>query len=145
MFETFEQLTNLSNHYILCGVGRTGSHIVERLVELRAPFVAIEKNTATLTHLQEVMAEKGHYLHCINGDATEDETLEEAGIRQARGLITALDDDKENLCVILTARSLNPNIYIVQQLFALDQGILDSLILANKEERSSPRQTIKRR
>lgn len=113
VFETFEQLTNLKNHYILCGVGRTGSHIVERFVELQTPFVAVEKNAATLTQLQEIMAEKGRYLHCINADATEDETLEEAGIRQAKGLITALDDDKENLFVILTARALNPNVYIV--------------------------------
>jgi len=108
-----KQIAKLEDHYILCGAGRTGSHIIERFSETDIPFVVIEQNLAVLKNAQECVKEQGKRFLYINEDATEDETLEQAGITKAKGLIAALNDDKDNLFVILTARSLNPTIRIV--------------------------------
>ncbi len=107
-----ERIAGLENHYILCGAGRTGSHIAWRFFETQTPFVVIEQNIAVLHNLQESLETNQELLY-ITMDATEDEALEQAGISRAKGLITALDDDKDNLFVVLTARSLNPTIRIV--------------------------------
>jgi voltage-gated potassium channel len=108
-----DQIAKLKNHYILCGAGRTGVHIIERFFETQTPFVVIDQSMAVLKDLQENLAETSGELLYIIDDATEDETLEQAGILQAKGLITALEDDKDNLFVTLTARALNPDVRIV--------------------------------
>jgi len=110
------KIKTVKNHYILCGAGRTGAHIIEKFLETETPFVIIEQDQDIIDDLTETFGEKGKELLSLCGDATEDELLEQAGISQARGLITALDDDKDNLFVILTARSLNAAIRIVARI-----------------------------
>jgi voltage-gated potassium channel len=107
------QIDRLIGHYILCGAGRTGFYIFREFLYRRLPCVVIDQDPAALTSLQEQI--KGHTenLLYIEGDATEDETLEAAGIQRAKGLIIAMDDDKDNLFVILAARSLNPDLRII--------------------------------
>jgi voltage-gated potassium channel len=105
-----ERLAALKDHYILCGAGDTGIYVAAEFQRRQAPLVVIEQNPQTIKHLQQKL---GDTLLCLQGDATEDEMLELAGIGRARGLVTALNEDKDNVFAILTARSLNPRLRIV--------------------------------
>lgn len=100
----------LHDHIILCGAGKTGKHIIEELVKTETPFVIIERDLAHIAALER----HGEILY-IQGDSTETETLVKARIELARGLITTLPSDKDNLFVILTARELNPRLRIVSR------------------------------
>jgi voltage-gated potassium channel len=106
-----KSIAKLSNHIILCGAGRTGLHIAEELARARIPFVVIEQDKEAL---EDVMRIEG--LLYLEEDATQDETLLMAGIKRARGLITTLSEDKDNIFVTLCARSLNPELRIVARL-----------------------------
>jgi Trk K+ transport system NAD-binding subunit len=107
------QIGGLADHYILCGAGRVGFYIAREFLRRRAACVVIDEDAGSLAALQEKLDDQAGHLHYIQGDATEEEALEAAGVSRARGLITAMGDDKDNLFVILTARSLNPGIRIV--------------------------------
>ena len=101
-------------HYILCGIGRTGAHIAEEFVRRHLPLVVVENNADTILDLKEKLALAGELQpEFVQGEATADETLQQAGIEQARGLIATMGDDKDNLFVVLTARSLNSRIRII--------------------------------
>lgn len=100
-------ITRLQNHYILCGYGRVGRQVAEELAQDGVDFVVIERDSESA----EECAQRGHLE--LLGDASEDEVLEEAGIRKAKGLISALDSDTANVFVTLSARKLNPNLFIV--------------------------------
>ena len=102
-------IDNLSDHIIVCGVGTTGIHVVEELLATQWPVVAVDLSTPHLERAREL----GHGLLTLEGDATEDATLEAAGIRRARGIVAALTDDKANLFIVVTARGLNPNLRII--------------------------------
>lgn len=99
----------MQDHVIVCGVGRTGLHIVEEMYSCRQPFVAVDTDVARLKRLQR---ERSGMTFLV-GDATEDEVLVAAGIARARGIVAALPDDQANLYATLTARSLNPSLRIV--------------------------------
>lgn len=104
-----KQIAGLNNHFIICGSGRVGQMIVQRLKHDHHLFVVIEKSKDMISKLHEdgVLA--------LLGDATLDETLLQAGIQRAAGIITALSSDVDNVYVTLTARSLNPDIKIVSR------------------------------
>ena len=104
-----KRVEKMESHIIVCGVGRTGRHVLDELRATRTPFVCIDTDLDKMTRLGDEMPE----LVFIIGDATEDEVLEAAGIRRARGVVAALTDDKANLYVTLTARSLNPGLRII--------------------------------
>jgi voltage-gated potassium channel len=106
-----KQIAKLDNHIILCGAGRTGLHIAEEFYRTGTPFVVIEQNREAL---EELLRFEG--LLYLQEDATQDETLLLAGVKQARGLVTTLSEDKDNIFVTLCARSLNPNLRIVARL-----------------------------
>ena len=101
------RIEQLQDHHILCGFGRVGRLIAKEFGRQKVPFVLIEKDRETLERHQ------WDGLLAIQGDATEEENLIRAGVQRARGLITALPSDAENLLITLTARDLNPRIYIV--------------------------------
>ena len=111
--EIVEQITALSGHFIMCGGGRTSVHIIERFWQTSTPVVLVEHDSEVIAKIQTIAAQNNRKLLYVQGDATEDEVLEQAGITRAEGLITVLHDDKENLFVILTARSLNPTMRII--------------------------------
>jgi len=102
-----KKIERLQDHHILCGFGRVGRLIAREFSHQRVPFVLIEEDGEALARHQ------WDELLFIQGDATEEETLIQAGVQRAKGLITALPSDAENLLITLTARDLNPNIYIV--------------------------------
>jgi voltage-gated potassium channel len=103
-------LDQIHDHIIVCGVGTTGVHVVEELVWTKWPLVAIDRDPARLERLQELSID---ILPTVQGDATEDEVLERAGIRRARGIVAALTDDKDNLFIVVSARELNPTLRII--------------------------------
>jgi len=100
----------LSQHVIVCGIGTTGRHIAIELRAVRIPFVVVDTRGELLEELDE---EFGGELLYVVGDATDDHVLELAGIDRARGVISALNDDKANLFVTISARALNPTARIV--------------------------------
>ena len=104
------EIAQLNEHIILCGGGETGRHIAEELHKMGAPFVVIDRDSKRLEQLKKI----GRVLF-VEGDAANDEILVQAGIRRARGLVTALPQDKDNVFVILTARELNPGLRIVSR------------------------------
>ncbi|MCP4674937.1 MAG: potassium channel protein [Deltaproteobacteria bacterium] len=106
-------INQLGHHVIVCGGGTTGSHVVRELIAARTPFVIIENQEERIQDLKKNARSEGQELVYIYGDATADETLEEAGLARARGLVAALPSDKDNLYIILSARQANPNLRIV--------------------------------
>jgi len=101
------RLSELKDHYILCGYGRVGEEVARSFSDARVPFVVIEMK-------DERVAEcVGEGNLCFKGDATQDEVLTRAGIERARGLVCAVDTDADNVFVVLSARTLNPQIMIV--------------------------------
>ncbi len=100
----------LSKHVIVCGIGTTGRHIATELKAVGIPFVVIDHQGELLEELDEEF--EGELLYVV-GDATDDHVLELAGVERARGVISALNDDKSNLFVTISARALNPTARIV--------------------------------
>lgn len=103
----------LSNHVIIAGGGQTASYTVRELLMSRQPFVVIERDKAHFERLERDFPE-AQILGLI-GDATEDKILQAAGVERARGLVSALPDDRDNLFVTISARSLNAQLRIVSK------------------------------
>jgi len=102
-----KKISKLKNHYIICGYGRIGTHICRELEAKPVPFVVVEKESGKI----EKFGQDGTLF--VDGDATLDETLIKAGIRNAKGLVTAVTSDTENVYITLTARGLNPDMFIL--------------------------------
>jgi len=100
----------LNNHVIVCGIGTTGWHIATELSAVGIPFVVVDKSRERVDELNDEFDDALLYVH---GDATDDHVLELAGVERARGVIAALNDDKANLFVTISARALNPTARIV--------------------------------
>lgn len=103
------EITALTNHYIVCGSGETGWHIVRELTAIQVPFVVIEQQTG---RCPELLAEFPRLLY-IEDDATDEDVLERAGIHRATGLCACLPNDKDNLFLTLTARGMNERLRII--------------------------------
>lgn len=101
-------IDNLSNHVVVCGFGRNGMQASERLKAYGKPFVIIERD-------KEVIDKYDDEVLFVEGDANDDEVLLNAGIERAQFLITALPDDAANLFVVLSARQLNKNLFIISR------------------------------
>ncbi|HYL07704.1 MAG TPA: potassium channel protein [Candidatus Udaeobacter sp.] len=100
-------LDRLRDHFIICGYGRMGTQIAVEFEERKAPYVVIDQTEEALTRIRA----EGR-LH-IEGDASKEEILTQAGIARARGLISAVDSDERAVYIVLAARALNPQLYIV--------------------------------
>jgi voltage-gated potassium channel len=101
------KMSKLRNHFIVCGAGRVGSHLVRSLLNGNESFVVIERDSQRVVELTELG------VIVLVRDATLEETLREAGVEVARGLAACLPNDADNVYVVLTARDLNPNLHIV--------------------------------
>src|SRR5213083_159526 len=101
------RMSKLYDHFIICGSGRVGSHLVRDLVRTEQPFVVIENNQQRAAEFSQ----RG--INVLVGDATLEESLREAGVERARGLAACLPNDADNVYVVLTARDLNPRLHIV--------------------------------
>jgi len=99
----------LRDHYIICGYGRMGTLIAAELKRHDVPFVVLEKDES----LVDDLAHDG--LLGLKGDATDDSILEDCGINRARGLVAVLNRDADNVFVTLSARGMNPELFIVSR------------------------------
>ena len=97
----------LSGHYIVCGFGRMGQQICKDLQRQEVPCVVVEDNPEQLPRLHE------RAIPHVVGKASADEVLLAAGIKRAKGLIAVAASDQENVFIVLTARVLNPSLFIV--------------------------------
>ncbi len=104
----------MEHHTILCGFGRIGEAAASELKRNNEPFVVIERDPQVIERLREL----GY--HVIRGDATEDATLLAAGVKRASKLITTLDEDNANIVTVLSARELNPDLWIASRLVRED-------------------------
>src|SRR5688572_753789 len=101
------RIDHLRDHFIMCGFGRVGRQVSHDFKAAGVPFVVIDVNQASL----DLAAEEGYL--CIRGDASDDETLRRAGIETARGLVTCVQSDADNIFVTLSARALKADLFIV--------------------------------
>jgi len=102
-----KRMSKLHGHYIICGSGRVGSHLVRDLQQANTEFVIVENDGQRAAEFSQ----RG--LHVLVGDATLEETLKSAGVERARGLAACLPNDADNVYVVLTSRDLNPSLHIV--------------------------------
>jgi len=102
-----KQIANLKNHFIICGFGRIGHIICQELYEEKIEFVVIEQDPAAIADMQTAK-----YLF-LEMDATSEEALMAAGIMTAKGLVTAVNSDANNVFITLTAKGLRPDIFVL--------------------------------
>src|SRR6266496_3335612 len=101
------KISTLRNHCIICGFGRVGSRIAEEFASAHKPFVVIDENEVTV----QSCIRKGYL--ALHGNAASDDILHEAGIQHAQTLLIATDQDANNIYITLSARILNPKLFIV--------------------------------
>lgn len=106
-------LDNMKDHYIVCGYGKTGKHVLDDLLKKGLQVVIIESNTDRNEKLREIYSDK--FIH-LDADATDDAVLLQAGIQRAKILISVLSTDAENLFVTLSAKDLNRNIKVITRI-----------------------------
>lgn len=109
-YQVNKEILKLQDHIIVCGYGRNGRQACDQLRSQNELFVAIESNPENIAHMRD----DGNILF-VEGNATEDEVLVQAGIKRAKALITALPDDASNVFVVLTAREMNPKLKIISR------------------------------
>jgi voltage-gated potassium channel len=124
------RIGKLRDHYIICGYGRIGHLICREFQSRPTPFVIVEQNP---NHIERL--EREGYMY-VEGDATDDETLQAAGIEHAKGLITAVTSDTDNVYITLTARGLNPKLFILAR--AGEEGAEKKLMRAGASKVISP-------
>ena len=100
-------IKKLSKHFIIAGYGRVGRKVGEEYLRRKAPFVVIENNSQVCSELESAR------IPFVSGHATEDEILMAAGIERARALVSTLPSEADNVYLALTARHMNPNLYII--------------------------------
>jgi len=102
-----KQISRLKDHYIVCGYGRIGKIVSQELADDNIPFIIIEQNPNLVEILEQV-----RYLY-INMDATTEAALLKAGIMKAKGIVTAVHSDANNVFITLSAKGLRPDIFIL--------------------------------
>ena len=103
------KIQSLKDHYIICGYGRIGRTICNVLTKRSIPLIVLEKEEQAR---QELEQDKILY---IDRDATHEESLIDAGVRRAKGLVSVVSSDPENVYITLTARGLNPELFILSR------------------------------
>jgi len=104
-----KKASNSKDHYVICGTGEIGFHIVSELSATRRPHVIVDVNRRSIDRVLEAFPDEVF----VEGDATDNNVLLKAGILKARGVFAVTGDDHHNLIVSLTAKHLNPNVRVV--------------------------------
>ena len=127
-----KKIAKLDGHYIVCGGGETGRHVLDELIKNKESVVLIEQDAENIERTKLISED----LLYIVGDATEDQNLITAGIERAAGIIISLPSDRDNLYVTMTARMLNRKIRIISRL--IDQKLELKLRTAGANKIVSP-------
>ena len=101
------KIRSIKNHYIICGFGRIGKIITRELKTNDMPMVVIDNDP------EEKEAFEAEGIPYLVDDATSEEVLLEAGVERARGLVSVVASDADNLFITITARGLNPKLFIL--------------------------------
>ncbi|MBW1924736.1 MAG: NAD-binding protein [Deltaproteobacteria bacterium] len=125
-----KKISELRGHYIVCGFGRVGRAAVDHFVKTGVSFVIIESDPGHIADIKRM-----EYLF-VEGDATRETVLMEAGIKRARGLLALVGSDPDNLFLVLTARELNPTLSIISR--ANDASAEKKIIRAGADSTISP-------
>ena len=123
------EIDRLKDHYIICGAGRVGRSAARELARKPVPFVILEANETKAAKFSN------DWLMLV-GDATQEQTLRQVHIERARGLVAATTTDATNLYIILTARSLNPQLRIIAR--ASEEDAEKHLLKAGADSVVSP-------
>jgi len=132
-----QKIKQLKNHYIVCGYGRVGTIICSEIASKSIPFVIIERDPSAIEKVNE-----NGYLY-LQGEATDESVLIKAGIERARGLISVLGSDADNVFTIITAKGINPNLRIIAR--ACEEGAVKKLKKVGADKVISPYRTAARR
>ncbi|HLZ43295.1 MAG TPA: potassium channel protein [Candidatus Sulfotelmatobacter sp.] len=124
------EIGRLENHFIICGMGRVGRSVARELARKPVPFVVVENSEAK----RQRYAEENWLV--VAGDATVEQTLKQAQIERASGLIAATTTDATNLYIVLTARGLNPRLKIIAR--ASEDSAEKHLLTAGADSVVSP-------
>jgi voltage-gated potassium channel len=124
------RIGELRGHVIVAGLGRVGRQAAHELAQARTALVIVDPGSPAAR-----LAEERGYLF-LEGDATDDAVLERAGVRRARGLIVTTGNDATNMYIVLSARVLNPDLYIVSR--AIDDASVTKLSRAGANRAISP-------
>jgi voltage-gated potassium channel len=125
-----KQISTYKNHFIICGYGRIGRVLLQQLMPKIPEMVVIEQDP----NLLPIMEEDG--ITYVHGSSTEEKTLLRAGIKNAHGLVAVLGEDTDNVFLVLTARQLNPDLFIVAR--ACHEASKKTLIAAGADRVDSP-------
>ncbi|MBN2049797.1 MAG: potassium channel protein [Spirochaetales bacterium] len=125
-------LSMMKDHIVICGFGDIGKEVTDEFLKKKVKFVVVDKS------LDETDTKRYSDVLFISGDAAEEETLREARIEKAKGLISCLPEDQQNVFVVLTARQLNGDLYIVTK--ASDDRNVIKLKKAGANRVISPKQ-----
>ncbi len=128
-----KKISKLKNHYIVCGYGRIGRVLCQMIKEETKDIVVIENDDT----LVEILSK--NKIHYLQGDASDEDILVKAGIKKALFLIAALGTDTANVFLVLTARQLNPDIYIMAR--ASGSEVKNKLMIAGANRVESPYDT----
>src|SRR5262249_2478409 len=123
------EIGRLSDHYIICGAGRVGRSAARELARKPVPFVIVEQSQSKAQRFSD------EWLTLV-GDATQEQTLRQAQIERARGLVAATTTDATNLYIVLTARGLNPRLKIIAR--ASEDAAEKHLLTAGADSVVSP-------
>jgi voltage-gated potassium channel len=126
-------IEHLSDHYIICGYGRVGRRVAAEFRESEIDYVVLDFSPSAIAAARE----SGDLF--VEGTGTEDEDLEEAGLRRARGLVASSDSDADNLYITLSARAVRPDLLIVAR--ASDEDAARKLRLAGADRVVQPYST----
>ncbi|HET7185514.1 MAG TPA: potassium channel protein [Terriglobales bacterium] len=131
-----KRIQELKDHFIVCGLGDTGRYAVEELHKTSTPFIVIESHEDNIARFKE--HESGRYKEILYviGDATEESVLDAAGLDRARGVISAVASDKDNLVITVMVRQKNPAVRIVAR--CADVKFADRMLRAGANTAVSP-------
>lgn len=127
----------LRNHYIICGLGDVGREVAREFARNGRPFVVVDRDADKPAHIPDLE------ILLVQGDASEEAVLEEAGIAHAEGLVATLPHEADNVYVVLTARQMNPKLTIVAK--AQEETTISKLKKAGADRVVTPSQIAGRR
>jgi voltage-gated potassium channel len=104
-----KRIDAMRGHFIVCGAGQTGTSVIRELTNTERECVTIEHNASHIANITSVFPT----LAVVQGDCSDDETLTQAGVQYAAGIVVCTDDDKNALVTTVLARQLNPKIRVV--------------------------------
>jgi len=130
-----KKISQIKDHYIVCGLGDTGRCVIDELQKTGSPFVVVEHSEEVLRRYRE-QAGKGEEFLSVTGDATDEEVLQAAGLDRANGVIAALDADKDNLVITVMVRQRNLHIRVVAR--CTDPRFAEKLLRAGANSTVSP-------